>query len=261
MAGTPPPPEPRDPVDWEHFALWRRVKDAILALPAHFTTATQIEGMQASDIFTLNAALGATIEQQVVASLNALRPVWDPAGEYLTHSFVRQAQVFPDVRLQRRDNGTSVLLGVELKGWYLLAKEGMPNFRFVVSPQACNPWDLLVVVPWALSNVVSGSPVVYRPFVVPARYAAEQRNYYWEFERAAGKSDRSVIPAPEARPYPLKSDRITDQAASDSGGNFGRIARYGVMTEYVAELMASDISGIPASQWLAFFKKHASQGA
>ena len=259
MPDKPPPPEKSDPDGWEHFELWRRVTDAIRALPAHFKTATQIDGIQASDIFTLNAALGATIEQQVVASLNALRPVWDPAGEYLTYSFMRQAQVFPDVRLQRRDNGASVLLGVELKGWYLLAKEGMPNFRFVASPQACNPWDLLVVVPWALSNVIAGSPVVYRPFVVPARYAAEQRNYYWEFQRDAGKSDRSVIPAPEARPYPLKSDQISDKAASDSGGNFGRIARYGVMTDYVSDLMASEISGIPASQWLAFFKKHASQ--
>lgn len=55
--------------------------------------------MLASDILTLNSALGATIEEQVVATLNTLRPVWDPDKQYQTYGFVRQPQTFPDVLL------------------------------------------------------------------------------------------------------------------------------------------------------------------
>lgn len=48
----------------------------------HFRPSTVIEGMLANDIFILNAALAATIEEQVVATLNFLRPVWDPEKQY-----------------------------------------------------------------------------------------------------------------------------------------------------------------------------------
>jgi hypothetical protein len=78
--------------------------------------------MLASDIFTLNSALGATIEEQVVASLNTLRPVWDPDRQYQTYGFVRQPQTFPDVLLRRKTDGQDILMGIELKGWYILAR-------------------------------------------------------------------------------------------------------------------------------------------
>lgn len=140
-ARKPAPPVKREPINWQHYELWKRICDAIRSLPDHFKTTTNIEGMLATDIFTLNSALGATIEEQVVYSLNALRPVWDPDKAYQTYAFVRQAQTFPDVVLRRKTNGTDILMGIELKGWYLLAKEGMPNFRFTVSSACCNPWD------------------------------------------------------------------------------------------------------------------------
>jgi hypothetical protein len=79
--------------------------------------------------------------------LNRIRSVWDPDKEYETYGFVRQPQTFPDVLLRKKTNGSEVLLGIELKGWYLLNNEGMPNFRFTVNPGCCNPWGLLVVVP------------------------------------------------------------------------------------------------------------------
>ena len=93
--------------------------------------------MLATDIFSLNAPLGTTIEEQVVATLNLMRPVWDPMRQYQTYSFVRQTQTFPDVLLRRQTDGQEVIMGIELKGWYLLAKEGMPSYRFTVSPDAC----------------------------------------------------------------------------------------------------------------------------
>ena len=87
----------------------------------------------ATDIFTLNTALAATIEDAMVKTLNDLRNVWDPQDEYETYAFVRQPQTFPDVVLRRVDNGEEVLLGIELKGWYLLAKEEAPTYRFTVT--------------------------------------------------------------------------------------------------------------------------------
>ncbi|MCL1921753.1 MAG: hypothetical protein FWG50_11905 [Kiritimatiellaeota bacterium] len=56
-----PSAEPRPqmpPETWEHTAFWRRVKDALNALPVHFRSDTFIEGINATDIFTLNSALG-----------------------------------------------------------------------------------------------------------------------------------------------------------------------------------------------------------
>jgi len=245
-----------EPTEWEHYDLWLRMREAVHALPDHFETATNIEGMLATDLFTLNAALGATIEEQVVSTLNDLRPVWDPAKRYQTYAFVRQPQTFPDVVLRRKADAQEILLGIELKGWYLLAKEGMPNFRFTITPAACNPWDLIVVVPWALSNVLSSSPVVFSPFIELARYAAEQRNYYWQYERQA-EGDPSVKIAPGGRPYPERGDQVADRPAHDPGGNFGRLARYGIMNMYVHEMLQTKLLGIPVKEWLGFLRAHA----
>jgi hypothetical protein len=260
-AAVPAPARPTAPVraepnGWEHYELWQRVCDAVRSLPDHFKTATNIEGMLATDIFTLNSALGATIEEQVVSSLNSLRPVWDPQKNYQTHAFVRQPQTFPDVVLRRKTNGQEILMGIELKGWYLLANEGMPNFRFTQSAAACNPQDLVVVVPWALSNVLSGSPIAYSPFLESAKFCAEQRNYYWEHGREA-QGDRTITLAVGIGPYPRKSDQISDRANHDPGGNFGRLARYGIMNQYVTDMMRTPLAGIPVSAWLAFLRAHA----
>jgi hypothetical protein len=81
---TTPPPVKQVPEGWEHYALWQRVGDAIRALPSYFKTQIRIEGILGPDIFTLNSVLGATIEEQVVQTLNELRPVWDPDKQYST---------------------------------------------------------------------------------------------------------------------------------------------------------------------------------
>ena len=47
------------------------------------------------------------------------RSVWDPHKTYQTYTFVRQPQTFPDVVLRELDNDQHVLMGIELKGWYL----------------------------------------------------------------------------------------------------------------------------------------------
>ena len=246
-------PEEREPREWEHYDLWRRVKRALYATPDHFSTPTTIEGLLATDIFTLNAPLAATIEESVVHTLNSLRPVWDPNSSYQTYSFVRQAQTFPDVVLRSINNGSEPLMGVELKGWYLLAKEKMPTYRFTVTEKACNPWDLLVVVPWVLSNVLSGSPILFRPFVRTAAYCARKRNHYWQHARQTTLSTGIIVPETNVHPYPTKSDQISDKAEDDSGANFGRLSRYGIMDNYIQSMLSQKIRGVSVEDWVEFF--------
>lgn len=237
---------------WPHFELYQRVKSAVGALPIHFNTETYIEGISAIDIFTLNATLGATIEDQVVNTLNQMRTIWDPDGVYSLYSFVRQAQTFPDVLLRNADT-KDIIMGIELKGWYLLAKEGEPSFRYQITPAACADADLLVIVPWALKNVISGHPKVFSSYVIPAKYAAELRNHYWRYKRKA-KTDPEIVSPEVVFPYPTKSDQIQDRAKSDRGGNFGRYARTGIMDEYLTKAKQEPLCGVPAEYWLHFFK-------
>lgn len=175
---TPPPePIPAEPdEDWEHFEIYQAVKGSLNALPYSFTTDLNITGVAATDLFSFNSSLGASIETQVVKSLNELRASWDPKQQYALYHFVRQSQRFPDVILRNSSNPQDIVMGIELKGWYVLAKEREPSFRYRVTPNVCARADLLVVFPWALSSVVSGSPQLFQPYVVSARFAAAYRN-------------------------------------------------------------------------------------
>ena len=82
MSSESPRSGVRAPSSWEHYGLWRRVRQALFAVPDRFVSPTRIEGLLVQDIFTLNAPLAATIEEQVVETLNRMRAVWDPDGAY-----------------------------------------------------------------------------------------------------------------------------------------------------------------------------------
>ena len=250
----PSPPKPRDPPkSWDHIELWHAVKNAIYTLPSRFESELVISGVLATDLFAFNASLGATIEEQVVASLNKLRSLWDPDQKYAHYNFERQPQTFPDVvlRASAPDVEPKILMGIELKGWYVLAKEREPSFRYKVTPSVCAPADLLVVVPWALSEVVSGSPRVFVPFVIGAKHGAEYRNWYWEYGKG-GSGNNAINLSTVTNHYPNKSDPIADVPVSDNGGNFGRLARAGVMDKYMVELFDDKLVGIPLSAWQKF---------
>jgi hypothetical protein len=182
--------------------------------------------------------------------------LWDPDSTWRDHRFERRSQSFPDVRLVTRRRGTlTTAVGIELKGWYLLAREGEPSFRYAVSPDACADHDLLVIVPWHLKNVLFGHPVVYTPYIESARYAALVRNYWGEFVRKA-KTDPRVVLAAGVTPYPAPKIAINDKAVADSGGNFGRVARQGLddLDRYVEETLMERVAGIEARHWITFFK-------
>lgn len=253
---TPPNKTGGPDFAWPHRRLYENVIKTLYALPEEFKTSLRISDFRATDIFALNSALGASIEDAVVNGLNSLREVWDSEGRYALYRFERQAQAFPDVRLvTEAPDVQRIIMGIELKGWFALSKEGEPTFRYVVTPNACAPADLLVVYPWILSDVVAGSPKLLRPFVGEARYAAELRNYYWQTMRAERGGNGAIVLAAYQTPYPsAKTDQCSDHAEDDGGGNFGRVARYGLLDEFVKSTGKQGVSGIPVRAWLTFFK-------
>lgn len=273
---APEPPAGEVPLpDGPRARLAESITDVIQALPSNFRSKTFIEGLEAGDVFSLNSMLGGTIEIQVVEALNRLRVAWDPDDEWIEYAFVRSSQSFPDVRLrtdglQAAATTGQVALGIELKGWYLLSKEKEPSFRYTGSNQACDPHDLLVVVPWYLSNVLSGTPVVLRPYVTSALHATEMRDYYWSARRRLTDIAKGVIkddshyevapPAANVAPYPASKKKISARVKNDGGGNFGRLARGGSMKEYTEGMLGTDVIGIQAKHWVDFFKTY-SDGA
>jgi hypothetical protein len=150
-----------------------------------------------------------------------MRSEWDPDEQWNGYRFVRQSQTFPDVLLARPGaDAIDVAMGIELKGWYLLSKEGVGSFRFQVTPAACSVFDLIMIVPWRLSNVMSGTAVAGEPWIAPAKYAAELRNYWWQHvRRTAGP--RGIIAPAGVQPYPTKDMSILDVPELDGAGTSG----------------------------------------
>lgn len=183
-------------------------------------------------------------------TLNESRDAWDPKADYTDAVFERQSEVFPDILFKRAG---IIVFGIELKTWYLLAKEGEPSFRLRASPKACGDADLMVIVPWMLSNVLSGSPIILRPYVRQLRFVAEYRNYWWQYIRKSS-DDVSIQESTEVTVYPQGRERILDTPAYDPGNNFGRIARTGLLDEYVRALDNRVLLGKTVRQWRQFFK-------
>ena len=117
-------------------------------------------------------------------------------------------------------------------------------------------FDLITVVPWHLSNVLSGTPVAREPWVSAAKHAAEFRNHWWEHVRETN-DPRGINSPTGVRPYPTKDMQIADTPEYDRGGNFGRLARVtGLMTDFIASAKAQEAMGIPINDWIAFLRRH-----
>jgi len=108
-------------------------------------------------------------------------------------------------------------------------------------------------VPWVLGNVISGSPILFEPFIESAKYAAEYRNYHWQWIRET-KHDTRIESPKGVGPYPSKTDQILDKPYYDGGGNFGRLARTGMMDSYMQKLNEVHLCGIKTIYWRQFLK-------
>lgn len=241
-------PSPR----WRHYACWDLLRRRVLPqVPSYFSSTINISGIPVSEIHTFGTVLSAAIEEEIVRTLNRLKNEWNIAGNYEDYLFIRQPERFPDVLL-RHVQREEVVLGIELKSWYLLSKEGEPSFRFTASPNACARADLIMVVLWALSNVLSGTPQIFEPYIEQALYVAQYRNYWWQvIRRTEGSTE---ITSPPVKPYPSAREQIADVPRSDTGRNFGRIARIGLMDAYIQRCLKTPLLGIPAQAWLQFFR-------
>ena len=248
--------------DWPHKALWERVKDALSVLPEHFDFPTIIEGVPAPDIPSANTFLGSGIEAHIPKALNRMREMWDPEGKYEDYAFVRQPQVFPDVPFRQMKPDGETLFALEIKSWYALAREREPSLRITVNSKWCHPADLVVVYPWALSNAIAGRAMLFPPFVTGCRTAARVRNAYWD-KRGKTPADKKVVsPKGAAKFWPSKGSEFNDSAPSDKGGNFGRLARTGVMDAFITRLFAEQsIADIPLGSWQKFLTIYAASGS
>lgn len=253
--GTEKPGRYPIPVNDEKTHLRENVIKALNALPMHFTSPISIEGIEANDLFSLNSLLGGAIETQTVTILNSLRNVWDPEGQWPDKEFRRFPESYPDARLVGPDNASEPLIGIELKGWYLLSKEAEPSMRFKAAAEANTVWDLVCCVPWGLSNVLSGKPIVYKPYIEQAKYAADMRTYYWKHRKNSSKTRNCEISHPSTNPYPKPGSQYVDRPEYDGGNNFGRLARIdGLMTEWISETLNTKTAGIEAKYWISFFR-------
>ncbi|MFN0036360.1 MAG: hypothetical protein ACKVUS_14945 [Saprospiraceae bacterium] len=113
--------------------------------------------------------------------------------------------------------------------------------------------DLIETLP----DVVAGTPALLFPYLESARYAAEYRNYYWVNSReTTGQRSTDIIRPPEAlrRPYPKSKMESSDKAEGDKGNNFGRIARAGLLDDFLEKTKLLNYLGIRVAHWMRFFK-------
>jgi len=230
------------------------------SLPAECIVDNYYSGILATDLFSLNTLLGSMIENKVVIFLNAHRHLWDD-GYWSEYHFIRSSESFPDVRLVKKGDCHDIVLGIELKSWFILSKEGEPSFRYKTASEACDPADLLCIIPWYLSDAVCGHPVLAMPWIYSAKAAAEATKRYWIYGRHTDKPmtvrERGLEVPEGVRPYMENArDKTNYKPVNDGGNNFGRLARTGIMSVFVEETLLVDILGIPANNWRLFLKAH-----
>lgn len=249
---------PRD--DARAFLIERLRNVVFPSLPSECNIENTYSGILATDLFSLNTLLGSMIENKVVIFLNAHRHLWDN-GEWNEYHFIRSNESFPDVRLVEKTGKHDVVLGIELKSWFILSKEGEPSFRYRTASEACDCGDLLCIIPWYLSDAVCGHPVLATPWVFSAKAAAEATKRYWIYERQTDKPmtlvERKLEVPDGIKPYMVNArDKTNYKPVNDGGNNFGRLARTGIMSDFVEETLLTDILGIPANNWRMFLKAH-----
>jgi len=138
------------------------------------------EGIDFSDLLglinRLNNYVGQGIEEYLCESLNV-----SLASSFVDGlEFYRNSSQFPDLFLI--DNNTkSILLSIELKSWFVFSGDEI-TARFHTSPDAIPDGSLLIIYPWLLDRIISGSPLLLAPHIADAKELALKRDSAWHKE-------------------------------------------------------------------------------
>ncbi|WP_293913164.1 hypothetical protein [Deinococcus sp.] len=129
-----------------------------------------------------NNYVGQGAEEALIQILNSTRfkILWYPLIHWNNLSrlkFIRNTVQFPDIHLiDTLDN--TILLSIESKTWFLFSGDDI-TARFHVSPTYIKNDTLIVIFPWVMSKLISGSPIMYEPYICNARELAELRDKTW----------------------------------------------------------------------------------
>lgn len=138
------------------------------------------EGINFSDLLglinRLNNYVGQGIEEHLGESLNRTLVL----SNIENLEFYRNSSQFPDLFLI--DNSTKeILLSIELKSWFVFSGDEI-TARFHTSPDAIPEGSLLIIYPWTLNKIISGSPLLLMPHVTDAKELARKRDTTWTKE-------------------------------------------------------------------------------
>lgn len=89
----------------ERTELRNGIVRALYALPMHFTSPINVEGIEVNDLFSINTLLGGTIEAQTVMLLNSLRSIWDPQGKMGGQRIPTLSRILPGRKACRLQQG------------------------------------------------------------------------------------------------------------------------------------------------------------
>jgi hypothetical protein len=162
-----------------------------------------------------NNYVGQGIEELIGSELNgSLRGTWTTDGNL---SLVRNAVQFPDLYLIRRKE-RRILLSVEVKSWFVFAKDDI-TARFEAAPNIIRGGSLIVLVPWCMTNLVSGSPRLLLPYVGDAKALAERRDDVWK--AGGGRQFAKGQVSPKRKVETPVVDRVPSASVRDARGSAG----------------------------------------
>lgn len=168
-----PPPVVPEPVRTE----MDRAVDRLRSLVGRTIDVIQIAGLRPDDaallgsnISKLSPFVSTMLERSVVDELTGVEPDHG-------YTWARQDPGFPDAGVVDPD-GLFTGDGIEVKCWYVLASEITGRFR--ESQRHLEGHDVrIALVPWVMSHIVFGSPVILDVAIIDAMSLAQARDAHY----------------------------------------------------------------------------------
>jgi hypothetical protein len=183
-----------------------------------------------------NNYVGQGIENTLVQHLNnAAYEKWSKQDQNL--QFARNTVQFPDLLLVDEEKD-ECFLHVEVKSWYIFASDPI-TARFHTAPEYIKDDCLLVVFPWYMTEIVSGTPKLLSPLVGSAKELAERRDQVWidGYQGRADPGTKKVETPPPGHLWdnPINQHNIksigyqrssTEDNWEIESDNFGKVYRF-----------------------------------